>query len=207
MARIIKFPASGNSKFGYKKVRKRKSVDLEDYGQLNLFTVAPSEAKVVSLSSHGSLFDHALYFDENNDPRAVEFYWKAIKSGEGIVDSYCNLGIIESEKKNYANAIDCFTQCLKHDPRHCEAHYNLANIYSELGDLDLAKVHYQMAIKIDADFESAYYNLGLVMAMKSEYKEALEILRQYRLFLEDDDKGNVDKLIDSLQKTMKSKTQ
>ena len=65
-------------------------------------------------------------------------YLKAIESKDSIADAYCNLGILESQDKNYSKAIDCFTLCLKEDPRHFEAHYNLANLYAEIGNFMFA---------------------------------------------------------------------
>ena len=207
MAKIVKFPINNTSKLGYKKVRKCRKVNLEDYGQLNMFTTAPTEAKVVSMQTHQSPFEHALYLDEQDNEKAIEFYWKAISAGECVADAYCNLGILESGKENYVKAIDCFANCLKYDPRHFEAHYNLANVYSEMGDLALAKLHYELAIEIEPEFESAYYNLGLVMAMQKDFKGAISMLSRYRNLSTERERGNVDKLIESLQKTMKSKAQ
>lgn len=207
MAKVVKFPINNNSRLGYKKVSKCRRVNLEDYGQLNMFTTAPSEAKVVSMQTHQSPFEQALYFDENNNDKAIEYYWKAINAGECVADAFCNLGILESGKENYIKAIDSFANCLKHDPRHFEAHYNLANVYSEVGDLALAKLHYELAIEIEPEFESAYYNLGLVMAMQKDFKGAIRILNTYRSLSTERERGNVDKLIESLQKTMRSKAQ
>ncbi|MBL6445586.1 tetratricopeptide repeat protein [Fulvivirga sp. 29W222] len=207
MAKIVKFPINNSAKLGYRKVRKSRRVNLEDYGQLNMFTTPPSEARVVSMQSHESAFEQALYFDEENDEKAIEYYWKAIKAGECVADAYCNLGIFESARENYIKAIDCLTNCLKHDPRHFEAHYNLANVYSELGELNLAKLHYEISIEIEPTFESAYYNLGLVMAMQKDFKEAVKVLHKYKELASEREKDNVDKLINSLQRSMKSKAQ
>lgn len=202
MARVVKFPVSNTSRIGYKRVRKRKKVNLEDYGQLNLFKAPPSEAKVVQMRTHQSDFEFALELDEQGArEKAKEYYWKAIKGHESEADAYCNLGILESEDKNYAKAIDCFTQALKHDPRHYEAHYNLANVYSEAGDRKLARVHYELVLEIEPEFASAYYNLGLVLALEHQYKEAIRVLKHYKLLIEDDHE-HVNRLIDSLQRTM-----
>lgn len=207
MAKIVKFPINSSSKLGYKKVRKCRRVNLEDYGQLNMFTTPPSEAKVVSMHSYESAFEQALHLDEDDNERAAEFYWKAIQAGECVADAYCNLGILESGKESYVKAIDCFTNCLKHDPRHFEAHYNLANVYSEVGEMNLAKIHYEISIEIEPDFESSYYNLGLVLAMQKDFKGAVRVLNKYRELATDRERDNVDKLISSLQKSMKTKAQ
>lgn len=207
MAKIVKFPINNSAKLGYKKVRKCRRINLEDYGQLNMFTTQPSEARVVSMQSHESAFEQALYLDEEDSDKAAEYYWKAIKAGECVADAYCNLGILESAKESYVKAIDCFTNCLKHDPRHFEAHYNLANVYSEVGEFHLAKLHYEISIEIEPDFESSYYNLGLVMAMQKDFKEAVKVLGKYKELTSDRERDNVDKLINSLQRSMKSKAQ
>ena len=55
-----------------------------------------------------------------------------------------------------------FTLSLKNDPRHVEAHYNLANLYYDAGDLQLAKLHYEAAAQIEPGFSLVYFNLSLV---------------------------------------------
>jgi len=204
MARVVKFPVTNNSRIGYKRVKKRKKVNLEDYGQLNMFKAPPTEAKVVEMRAHSSDFEYALELDERGESKqAKEFYWRAVKANDSIADAYCNLGILESEDQHFSKAIDCFTQALKHDPRHYEAHYNLANVYSEAGNRSLAKVHYELVLEIDPEFASAYYNLGLVLALENQYKEAIRVLKKYKLLI-DDDHEHVNRLIESLQKTMAS---
>lgn len=205
MAKIIKFPVAYASKIGYKKVKKRRKVNLEDYGQLNMFTTTPSEARVVDMQSHESPFEQALFLDEVDPERAAMYYWAAIKAGECVADAYCNLGILESSKDNLIKAIDCLTHCLKYDPRHFEAHYNLANVYSELGNTDLAKIHYEISIEIEPDFDSAYYNLGLLLISQKDYKEAIRILQIYAHYVTGNEKGKVEKLLESLQRSVNTK--
>ena len=98
-------------------------------------------------------------------------------------------------------AIDCFTLSLKEDPRHFESHYNLANLYAEIGNLPLAKVHYQMTISIEPEFPNSYFNLGLTLAMNQEINDAVEMLLEYRKRTTDDDHKQVDELIESLIRT------
>ena len=69
---------------------------------------------------------------------------------------------------------------MKHDPRHYEAHYNLANLYAEVGNYGLAKLHYQISIEIEPAFSNCYFNLGLALAMNKEYRDAVKVLTQYR---------------------------
>jgi tetratricopeptide (TPR) repeat protein len=177
MAKIIQFSANPEpEKFGLQRVSTRKSQEAPPKrGQLNLF----SGGKVVKLNQL-SVFEEALLVDDQGDKKNARIqYLQAIKEGDSVADAYCNLGIIESVDGNYTKAIDCFTMCLKNDPRHYEAHYNLANLYAEVGNYALAKIHYQISIEIEPNFSNCYFNLGLTLAMSKEYKDAINILTQY----------------------------
>jgi tetratricopeptide (TPR) repeat protein len=196
MGKVIQFPTPNPEKFGFKPVRKKKG-ERPKHGQLNLFT----GGKVVNLNKL-SVFEEALLLDEHGDSRAADQYLKAIKEGDAVADAYCNLGILESERKNYSKAINCFTKSLKEDPRHFESHYNLANVYAEIGNLPLAKVHYQISIEIEPSFPNGYFNLGLALAMNKELEEAIQALTSYRELVANEECNQVDELIASLSQSL-----
>ncbi len=196
MGKVIQFPTPNPEKFGFKPVRKKKG-DRPKHGQLNLFT----GGKVVSLYRL-SVFEEALMLDEHGDSRAADQYLKAIKAGDAVADAYCNLGILESERKNHSKAIDCFTKSLKEDPRHFESHYNLANVYAEIGNLPLAKVHYQISIEIEPSFPNGYFNLGLTLAMNKELEAAIQTLASYRALVPLEEHNQVNDLIGSLSRSL-----
>ena len=193
MAKVVKFPIQPPEKFGFRPVRKKRPVTTDKPGQLNLFT----GGKIVKLNQL-STFEEALMLDEHDDERAKDLYLKAIAEFDSVQDAFCNLGIIESKLRRYSKAIDCFTLSLKEDPRHFESHYNLANLYAEIGNLPLAKVHYQISINIEPDFPNSYFNLGLTLAMNKEIEEAVQSLITYKRLASQDDHGQVDELIDHL---------
>jgi len=198
MTKVIQFPGSNPEKFGFKPVRKKRKPSQDERGQLNLF----SGGKVRSLNPL-SVFEEALMLDEQGDNRVRAQYIKAIEAGDSVADSYCNLGILESEKKNYVEAIDCFTKSLKEDPRHFEAHYNLANLYAEIGNLPLAKLHYQMSITIEPEFPNSYFNLALTLAMNKEVEEAIQSLLTYRNLVEPEERRLAEDLINTLTNTLR----
>lgn len=182
MAKVIQFPVPNPEKFGFKPVRKKKPDSASHkHGQLDLF----GEAKIVNLNNL-TPFEEALMLDEQGDNRASLQYQKAIDAGDSVADAYCNLGIIESGKQNYTKAVDCFTRALKTDPRHFEAHYNLANVYAEIGNLALAKIHYQVSIEIEPTFPNSYFNLGITLAMGKEVEEAIQSLLIYKSLVDED---------------------
>ncbi len=198
MAKIIQFPLNPTpEKFGLQRARVKKEKGGKP-AQLDLF----SGGKVVKLNRL-SVFEEALLLDEHGDTeKARKYYQKAIDEDDCAPDAYCNLGIIESQEGNYPKAIDCFTLCLKANPRHSEAHYNLANLYAEVGNHALAKVHYAIAIELEPDFPNSYYNLGLTLAVNKEYKEAVDYLRKYRDLTPSEEHMQTDDLIYKLSTTL-----
>ncbi|MEX2232073.1 MAG: tetratricopeptide repeat protein [Cyclobacteriaceae bacterium] len=199
MAKIIQFPLNpAPEKFGLQRARQKKGKEGGKASQLNLFT----GGKVIRLNQL-SVFEEALFLDEQGQVKqARQFYQKAIEKGDCAADAYCNLGIIESQEGNYPKAIDCFTLCLKQNPRHYEAHYNLANLYAEVGNHGLAKVHYGIAIELEPDFPNSYFNLGLTLALIREYKEAVQYLKKYRDLAPAAEHQQTDDLIYKLSTTL-----
>lgn len=194
MAKVVKFTSVTPEKFGLQQVRRKKDNVLEKRGQLNLF----SGGKIIRLNQL-SCFEEALMLDDQGNLKAAkEKYKKAIEELDSLADAYCNLGILESQEGNHAKAIDCFTLCLKHAPRHYEAHYNLANLFAEAGNFQLAKIHYQVSIELEPTFPNNYFNLGIALAMNKEFKEAVQFLQTYRNLTPLEEHQHTDELINQL---------
>ncbi len=197
MGQILKFPPH-TSKLGYKRVRKRTEVEHPD--QLRLFP--PRTAQILPFAPQLSLFEQALMLDERGDPAAAEFYAKAIAEQDCVADAYCNLGILESQAGNTTKAFDCFTTSLKHNPRHSEAHYNLANLYFDMSDFRLARIHYEMAGQVDPSFANVYFNLGLVQAISNDLAAAVSALTRYQELVSETEGRKVDELLHNLRKSL-----
>jgi tetratricopeptide (TPR) repeat protein len=149
---VIRFPVEAVTRFGYKRAEKRganRSEKMELEGQMTLFEgeeSRPAPGKVVPLPLQMSPFEEALLLDEQGDDRAEEIYVKAIEDGDRIQDAWCNLGVLKTIEGDLDSAFDCFAQSLAIAPRHAESHYNIANLYFEIGDLRLARTHYEIAL-------------------------------------------------------------
>ena len=197
MAKVIQFPGPQPEKFGPIRARRKKGTGLEKHGQLNLFT----GGKVIALHQL-SLFEEALALDDHGDLEAAKTaYLKAIDAEENVADAYCNLGIIEFQQDQQALAIDYLSRSLESNPRHYEAHYNLANVYGELGNFKLAKAHYEISIQIEPGFANNYFNLGLTLAMNKEYKLAVEAIEQYIQHSPGEDHSTTMSVLDKLRST------
>jgi tetratricopeptide (TPR) repeat protein len=198
MAQILKLPVQV-SKRGYRRVRNRCKL-VENPNQLDLFT-QPS-AQILSFSAGFSPFEQALLFDEQGDSRAADLYTEAIQREDCVADAFCNLGIIETQRGDTIKAFDCFTTSLKHNPRHSEAHYNLANLYFELNDFRLAQIHFQMAVDIDPSFANAYFNLALVQAINEDPGSALRALATYQDLVSEEEGRAAEELLENINKSL-----
>lgn len=186
---------------------KNKIIDLserkikvsERHGRIDLISVpSGSFARIVSLSSRVSSFEEALLLDERGSDKAAEFYWTAISEGDCVPDAYCNLGILASKAGKTDKAFDCFTKALKHDPRHLESHYNLANLYFDIENFRLARQHYEIAAEIEPDFPDTYFNLALVLALNEDLKAAVKALDKYKKLVPENEGSKADELLTSL---------
>lgn len=199
MTNIIEFPIQ-MPQSGLKRVQKSSKIELKRTNQLDLFSQKTPETNIYVMPSSLSPFEEALMLDEKGDPNAKEAYQNAVDMNDCAADAYCNLGILEYESGRTIIAIDSFTKSLKNDPRHFESHYNLANLYSELGNLPLAKTHYEFARVLRPDFPDICFNLGLVYALTKDFNSALRVLSEYKNMVPPQDGTNADKLIESIKK-------
>ena len=200
MALVIHLDTSEPSNLGYRRARRGKSAELERAGQLNLFK--PGESRVMYLPPSFSPFEEALRLDENGDPGTQEAYLRAIIAGDCTADANCNLGILESQSGNFIKAFDYFTECLKYEPRHLEAHYNLGNLYFEQCHYRLAKLHYEIAAEIEPDFPDIYFNLGLLYAINKENDDAFNALMKYKTLVPSEEGNKANTLLATLKRTL-----
>lgn len=198
---VIPFPSEAVRKFGFERVRQRKSNKLEQHGQLNLF--GPPGGEIIPFPRTGGLFEEALLLDERGDDGAADLYRKAIEAGDCPADAYCNLGVLEFKRGRISDAFDCFTNSLKCDPTHFESHYDIGNLYFEVEDYPLARVHYEVAISIDPTFPNVYFNLGLVLALTHGYREAVEALYRYKKLAPVAEADKADVLVECLEELLR----
>ncbi len=175
-----------------------RQIAAELQGQLNLY--CEPQGQLIRLPLNMGPFEAALLLHECGDRAAGDAYRKAIDEGDCIPDAYCNLGIIEFEAGRRAASFDCFTLSLRHDPRHFESHFNLANLYFECDDLRLAQLHYEIAAEIEPNFPNLYFNLGLVHAVNGDIEEAIATLRKAKEKGSEDEDPKVDEFLTSLLK-------
>ncbi len=140
-------------------------------------------------------FEQALRLHDQDDPRARDWYRKAIQTGECVADAWCNLGILESGSGWKHRAVHCFQQAIELEPRHFEARYHLGNLYFDAGDISLARIHYQIAGEIADDYTPLMYQQAIILLMEKQYGDALKILRRYLTLVDDESRERAQALI------------
>ena len=178
--------------------RSLRKIEMELHGQRNLFS--ESRGRLIQLPSRMSPFEEALILHEQGDPRAAGMYAQAIKEEECVSDAFCNLGILDYEAKNIPGAFDNFTSALRHDPRHFEAHFNLAHLYFEEGDIRLARLHYELSAVIEPGSASAHFNLGMISAIEENAPAAVASLNKAKTFATEEELAQIEEILMGFQK-------
>jgi len=88
------------------------------------------------------------------------------------------IGIQNSQKMEYSEAIDAFQHVIKLNPKHTEAYYNLGNAYFKLHRYEEALQAYKKAAEIKPSYVDAQISIGIVASMLSMYDEALAALKK-----------------------------
>ncbi len=200
MAVILKLPERAPDKFGHQRVGRRRKKKKHDADQADLFQAS---ARIVSLPTKLSPFEQALLLDQQGSLRSRELYRHAIAENDCVPDAWCNLGILESNDGKLEEALKCFSRALQLEPSHFEAHFNLGNLYFDLGEFRPAQVHYEIARGIDESYPHTYFNLALVQALREELELAFESLLQFQQLAGKPLANVADQLLEQLSKTVK----
>ena len=156
------------------------------------------------------------YLDKREYDKAILQYQKAIKIQPDLSEAYSNLGIAFSKKGDKKNALAAFGQALELKPDLPDAtYYNIAEIYQNEGKKGEAIKFYVKSAETSPFPIYAYHMAGELLneekqwnlaaqafEMALKYKHTLEnsylgmLKRDYYIFLEDDIKAAVKKLLD-----------
>jgi tetratricopeptide (TPR) repeat protein len=94
---------------------------------------------------------------------AAAHYIEALRLTPNIAKTHYNFAsLLESIPGREADALVQFLEALRLDPAYAEAHNNLAILFAQQGHLDLAREHWETALKLKPDYEDARRNLLLL---------------------------------------------
>jgi tetratricopeptide (TPR) repeat protein len=132
----------------------------------------------------------ASYLARKDEPRAMELLKKV-----PTAKSLCEQGAI-AQSYNGAEALKLYEQALEKNPRMAEAHFRIANIYSDRvfyrkGDPEQAfgkaVYHYQQALAADPSVIGAYFFLARLFLWKGQMDEAAAVVKEGIQHVQDPD--------------------
>lgn len=85
------------------------------------------------------------------------------------------LANLESDQRQ---AFVSFQRAIQLNPRHKEAHYSLAHLYTKQGKFQQAEEELREVLRIDPDYSEAHNYLGQVLEAQGHWPEAVEQYRQ-----------------------------
>ena len=87
-----------------------------------------------------------------NTSATIQLYNRSLIIQENQPGTWLALGNVLYYEKNLKLALAAYKSAVKHSPEFARGHNNLATIYKELGEDDLAIEHFEKAIEINPDY-------------------------------------------------------
>lgn len=155
--------------------------------------LAPKEKILLDIKPTNNIEAYALclkgneyaskYTDEDNQ-RAIEYYKKALAIDSSYALAYASLASAYDQKvRRYLypeewqdSAIVMSNTALSIDPNLAEGHSSLAKSYEAKQDYELAKYHYEEAIRLNPNYYAAIYNLGVVYFNEGKLDRAFGLI-------------------------------
>ena len=85
-----------------------------------------------------------------------------------LAQAYIPLGERQYKAQDYSGSVSTYQQSLDLDPNNPVIHYRLGYVYTQQGDLDKAKYHYEKALSLADNFAPAMAGLGYVVRRQGE---------------------------------------
>jgi tetratricopeptide (TPR) repeat protein len=82
--------------------------------------------------------------------------------------------------RDFEKAKFYYTQAIEADPQYPLAHFNLGNLYDELGNRASALIQYQTALKLHPHYADAHYNIALLYQASGQ---PLRAMRHWKMYL------------------------
>lgn len=131
--------------------------------------------------------------DENNE-EGIKYYKKALEIDPNYALAYASLASAYDQKvRRYFHASDwqdsaiaMSKKALEINPNLSEGHSSLAKSYEARGDFQLAKYHYEEAIRLNPNAAASIYNLGVLHYNNGNLDEAFKLVKKSVVLKPDD---------------------
>ena len=121
-------------------------------------------------------YNLALVYERmGNTVLAVQNYKHAFSANPNDFLSCINLGNLEAKQKRWAEALEWYKKAEAIESKAEGVHVNIGNAYVALGRHDEAEKAFDRAFAINPENIEALHNKAILLAIKKQYREALEI--------------------------------
>src|SRR5574344_406366 len=127
--------------------------------------------KAIELSPDNIEYKNA--FQEYKDSLAIETQKNDKTSTITEHQQLINEGDSQYKKKNYRQAISCYSKAIIMQPKDTTTLLKLGNLYRLTSNLDKAIYYYQEAINLNGNYTDAWFNMGLFYATQMKYDKAI----------------------------------
>lgn len=124
-------------------------------------TVRPDDLLAYSLL--GQLLD-----DQGKGEEAIKIYEEAAERGTAFPEPQFNLGLLYHKYNQKDEAIAQYQKAVALNHRHVRAHYNLAELLAEKGELAEALEHIEAVLSVDPDYQDAQQHAENLRGMVEE---------------------------------------
>lgn len=91
-------------------------------------------------------------------------------------EGYALLGVVCTEQKNYAEAVQAFGHSLRLNPKLNNVRNSLGSVYVLQGQLELAEREFRESVRVNPQDHDGNYNLGLVLLARNKPADAITYL-------------------------------
>jgi serine/threonine protein kinase/Flp pilus assembly protein TadD len=154
----------------------RLGIVLQRIGKLGEAIAEGAEA--VRLNPHDALAHIGLsvfFAEKGRVDEAIAECNEAINLNECLSLAYNNLALAFQKmgESGREKAIAAYRKAIELDKNFAEPHYNLGNLFKQLGRLDEAILEYGEALQVKRDYPQAHTNLGNILRDKRRLDEAI----------------------------------
>src|SRR3970040_1210121 len=115
-------------------------------------------------------------FDARDMDSAAPLLERAVAADPGLWRAHNMLGVIADMRNDYAAAVEHYSTALALQPQSPAIFNNRGYSKYLAGDLEGAEADFRAAVELDADYERAWQNLGLLYARERQYTMAIGTL-------------------------------
>ena len=112
-------------------------------------------------------------FQSGQSSEAIDLLGQAIHTGEATAEIYADFGVLNRLEGDLEAARIYLEVAVDRSSDNADFYYNLALVYGDIGELDLAQKHYELAIRMRPGMASALNNLGNIKKEKKDFNGAV----------------------------------